>query len=400
VRGTVRRSAEEEEGESVFISMTDMTVSFLFIVMILLAFFASQFQPDEEQETVARVVYDRVETQRDTARERVRTLQAELEVARAEVASLRAERDRLGRELAAQQERANALAAQVRTLENALAEARAKAERDAERIAELDRALAAAEQERDAAEAEVVRLTAAVEERNAQIAALEAEIARLREALARALKVDPLEAYNAAVSETRTDLLRRLREAIREDFPNLEVEISRQSDALRFKGEGLFDTGSARLRPERQPVIRAIAEKLDEVLPCYTLGPRQAFDVSCNPSYAVLEAVQIEGHTDSQGTDEVNIRLSAARGAETFVEMIGDVPGLLDHRNLEDHPVLSVAGYGESRPVATNESDAGRSQNRRIDLRFIMVTPPSVARIEAIRAALDGLLGTEGESAR
>jgi chemotaxis protein MotB len=379
VRGTVRRSAEEEEGESVFISMTDMTVSFLFIVMILLAFFASQFQPDEERETVSRLVYDRVETQRDEARERVRKLQAE--------------RDELGRELEAARERADALAARVRALESALAEARAKANRDAERIAALERTLAAAEQERDLAKAEVARLTAVVEERDARIAALEAKLARLRE-------VDPLEAYNAAVSETRTDLLRRLREAIREDFPNLKVEISRQSDALRFKGEGLFDTGSARLRPERQPVVSAIAEKLDEVLPCYTLGPRQAFDVSCNPSYAVLEAVQIEGHTDSQGTDEVNIRLSADRGAETFVEMIGDVPGLLDHRNLEDHPVLSVAGYGESRPVATNETEEGRSQNRRIDLRFIMVIPPSVARIDAIRAALEGLLDTAEESAR
>lgn len=400
MRGTVRRSSEEEEGESVFISMTDMTVSFLFIVMILLAFFASQFQPDQEQETVSRVVYDRVETQRDEARERVRTLQAELGAVRAKVASLRAERDELGRELDAARERADALAARALTLESALAEAQAKSERDAERIAGLERARAAAEQERDAAKAEVFRLTAAVEERAAQIAALEAELVRLREALARALEVDPLEAYNAAVSETRTDLLSRLREAIREDFPNLEVEISRQSDALRFKGEGLFDTGSARLRAERQPVVRAIAEKLDEVLPCYTLGPRQAFDVSCNPSYALLEAVQIEGHTDSRGTDEVNIRLSAERGAETFIEMIRDVPGLLDHENLEKHPVLSVAGYGESRPVASNEIEEGRSQNRRIDLRFIMVTPPSLARIDAIRAALEGLLDTGEEDAR
>lgn len=41
------RRRVEEEGESVFASMTDLTVSFLFIILILLAFFATQFQPEE-----------------------------------------------------------------------------------------------------------------------------------------------------------------------------------------------------------------------------------------------------------------------------------------------------------------------------------------------------------------
>ena len=42
-----RRRGIEEEGESVFVSMTDLTVSFLFIILILLAFFATQFKPEE-----------------------------------------------------------------------------------------------------------------------------------------------------------------------------------------------------------------------------------------------------------------------------------------------------------------------------------------------------------------
>ena len=43
----LRRRHAEEEGESVFVSMTDLTVSFLFILLVLLAFFATQIQPDE-----------------------------------------------------------------------------------------------------------------------------------------------------------------------------------------------------------------------------------------------------------------------------------------------------------------------------------------------------------------
>ena len=42
MRAQARRAAREEEEESAFVSMTDMTVGFLFIIMILLAFFVSQ----------------------------------------------------------------------------------------------------------------------------------------------------------------------------------------------------------------------------------------------------------------------------------------------------------------------------------------------------------------------
>jgi chemotaxis protein MotB len=47
-----------------------------------------------------------------------------------------------------------------------------------------------------------------------------------------------------------------------------------------------------------------------------------------------------------------------------------------------------VAAYGPDRPVAENDTPAGRATNRRIDLRFIMVTPPDTEGIEVIRQAL------------
>ena len=53
--------------------------------------------------------------------------------------------------------------------------------------------------------------------------------------------------------------------------------------------------------------------------------------------------------------------------------------------------MLSVAAYGPDRPVADNSTAAGRATNRRIDLRFIMVTPQDTDGIEAIRQALKGV---------
>lgn len=56
MRAQAKRLRHEEEEESAFISMTDMTVGFLFIMMILLAFFASQMQ---DPDAVSRSEYDR-----------------------------------------------------------------------------------------------------------------------------------------------------------------------------------------------------------------------------------------------------------------------------------------------------------------------------------------------------
>lgn len=67
----------------------------------------------------------------------------------------------------------------------------------------------------------------------------------------------------------------------------------------------------------------------------------------------------VEGHTDSVGTDQYNQRLSERRA-----EAVRDV--LVNQYGVEGGRVNSV-GYGESRPVADNATDAGRQINRRVE---------------------------------
>jgi chemotaxis protein MotB len=315
MRAQARRIEHEEEEESAFVSMTDMTVGFLFIIMILLVFFASQVRT---QDVVERSLYDETVRERDDLRVQVDQLNAR-------IGELQSERD--------------VLISTVERLENELQAARE------------------------------------------EIARLEAELARLQ-------KVDPLEAYLSEVATTRREILLRLRDALRQDFPDLNVELSEESDALRFQGEGLFVSGQSRLAPDKREIVERLAQRLDETLPCFTIGPESSFDPSCNPRFVMIEAVQIEGHTDNIGTDEVNRTLSTARANSTFFAMTGAADTLMEHRNLKGQPVLSVAAYGPDRPVAENDTPAGRATNRRIDLRFIMVTPPDTEGIEVIRQAL------------
>jgi len=361
MRAQAKRVKHEEEEESAFVSMTDMTVGFLFIMMILLAFFASQTQ---ETDTVPRLSLNEMTAQRDDWRAkaenraaRITELESQLETATAEIMDLQ---DQLAR-MTKERDDLLAKVTDLTTQNTALTQ----------RVAEL--------------EAEVKDLAA-------QIAAKDDEIAKLKEQLAKLKQVDPLEAYLAQVSQARRAVLIRLRDAIQLDFPDLKVELSEESDALRFQGEGLFVQGSANLTGEKTAIVSRLAERLDEILPCFTLGQVSRFDESCNPAFAMVEAVQIEGHTDSSGSDLTNRNLSTARANETFFTMTRAAEGLRQHLNLKEQPVLSVAAYGPDRPVATNDTVEGRATNRRIDLRFIMVTPRDTGGIELIRIAFQNLM--------
>jgi OOP family OmpA-OmpF porin len=73
--------------------------------------------------------------------------------------------------------------------------------------------------------------------------------------------------------------------------------------------------------------------------------------------------VVVSGHTDSVGGNQVNQALSQKR-AETVASFLEKVGGF-------DKTRLTAIGYGESRPVATNETAAGRATNRRIEVLII-----------------------------
>jgi outer membrane protein OmpA-like peptidoglycan-associated protein len=72
--------------------------------------------------------------------------------------------------------------------------------------------------------------------------------------------------------------------------------------------------------------------------------------------------ITIEGHTDSKGTEAYNQTLSERRAAA--------VADYLSARGVS-RSRMTTNGYGEMRPVATNETDAGRAQNRRVEVAIV-----------------------------
>lgn len=105
-------------------------------------------------------------------------------------------------------------------------------------------------------------------------------------------------------------------------------------------GDVLFDTGRANLKPGAYVTIDRLARVLLD-----------------DDSRRVL----IEGHTDSTGSDELNMRLSESRANAVRMALL--------ERGVRSEQVQAL-GKGKNFPVASNDNAAGRQQNRRVEMIF------------------------------
>ena len=113
-----------------------------------------------------------------------------------------------------------------------------------------------------------------------------------------------------------------------------------RKDTVTLQGVG-FETNSATLTGDSAPVLNDVAADLKK--------------------YPRLK-VEVQGHTDSRGTDAYNLKLSQRR-AEAVREYLVN-QGVSESQ-------LTARGYGETSPTATNDTDEGRAQNRRVDLKVV-----------------------------
>jgi outer membrane protein OmpA-like peptidoglycan-associated protein len=89
-------------------------------------------------------------------------------------------------------------------------------------------------------------------------------------------------------------------------------------------------------------------------------GSRDALDYAAEVFHEFRKtAIVTQGHTDASGSETYNLDLSERRAEAVMDYLIG--------RGVEPTRMAAV-GYGESQPVASNQSASGRSQNRRVDL--------------------------------
>ena len=122
------------------------------------------------------------------------------------------------------------------------------------------------------------------------------------------------------------------------------ANIQRNADllAVTFKSDVLFDTNSAALKAGSYDEISRVAQVLNQY-----------------PETTIM----IAGHTDSTGSDTFNQQLSEQRAMAVKNALTGQ--GVNPAR-------MSAVGYGESKPIADNNTESGRQTNRRV---AITITP-------------------------
>jgi outer membrane protein OmpA-like peptidoglycan-associated protein len=99
-----------------------------------------------------------------------------------------------------------------------------------------------------------------------------------------------------------------------------------------------FDTGRSDIRPNLRNVLDRFAQTMNE---------------------HSVTTIEIVGHTDNTGNDAINDPLSVARANATRDYLVAR--GVSPQR-------IATAGRGERQPVASNDSEAGRAQNRRVEI--------------------------------
>lgn len=162
-------------------------------------------------------------------------------------------------------------------------------------------------------------------------------------------EIRALDGRLGGATEERAALVQRLeaQALVKAQFKQVEKIFSRNEARVFREGENVivrlvglaFDSGNSKIKQEDLDLLAKVEKAID-------VFPRSE--------------IIIEGHTDSHGGDTSNQRLSQER-AESVQQYMINAMRIPSYR-------LIATGFGETNPVANNETESGRSRNRRIDI--------------------------------
>lgn len=157
------------------------------------------------------------------------------------------------------------------------------------------------------------------------------------------------------IAVLRLSILNQIKESIIEVMGDAsKVDIGDNGNIILSEGV-FFDLGSSAIKPESQPVL----DELIDVFSAFLSDPENA---------KYVDSIVISGHTDSTGTEEANRVLSTDRANSVLNYLLtGEYAKLSGYAEY-----FCAAGYGETRPVASNDSPEGQAQNRRIEISMIL----------------------------
>lgn len=168
------------------------------------------------------------------------------------------------------------------------------------------------------------------------IGSLESEIIKLKAELNKTKEQEAGLKAKLALEQQQKERFRKV-ESI---FSSNEAKVLREGDQIRLRLIGLkFQSGKSVIEPNYFSLLTKL-QRIIKLLPEYH--------------------ITIEGHTDNLGNDQTNQLLSTRRAQAVRSYLMANM-GLLDSQ-------IAAVGYGKGKPIASNENEFGRAQNRRIDV--------------------------------
>src|SRR5688572_5338172 len=268
---------------------------------------------------------DQEATQRKAAEQQAAELAKEREALSARSSELQSRLDGLEQEKRQLNSELGTVRGQITDLEQQSASGRAASQEEIAKLqkqaSDLEANASRIAKEREQLRQEQARLAAALDQERI---AKEEEIKRL--------------------TKTQEELSKSLQDEISKG--NITIQQVRDRLTINMVDRVLFDSGQAQVKPAGVQVLKQVADVLNKITD---------------------KQIRIEGHTDNvpistklQGRYKTNWELSTAR-ATTVVRFLIDQGGV-------DRQYLSAVGYADTHPLASNDSEEGRSSNRRIEI--------------------------------
>ena len=237
-------------------------------------------------------------------------------------------------------------------------------------VAATQAQVVAAQAEYDKAVKELEGLTADLNRKQDELEAFAIQIAQQTDTISEQEKlIGDQKAYLAAANDEivamrnqmqtiavlRLSILNKIKESI-VDVMGDSSKVSIGDNGNIILSEGVFfDLGSSAIKPESEVVLN----ELIDVFSAFLANPENA---------KYVDSIVISGHTDSTGSDEDNRVLSTDRANSVLGYLLTGKGGKLG----KYAEYFCAAGYGETRPVASNDTAAGQAQNRRIEISMIL----------------------------
>ena len=237
-------------------------------------------------------------------------------------------------------------------------------------LTETEESLALTRQQVEDAEKELDKITIDLDEARLTLTEQQKELAAQDKLLAdqKALLFSQEEYMKAAAEELlamrsqmqtiavlRLSILEQIRDNMAQVMGDAsKVSIGESGNIVLSEGV-LFDVGSSDIKLDAQPALNQLIDVFEQFL-------------SDNENAKYVDSIVISGHTDSTGSEESNRILSTDRANSVLGYLLEGRNGRLNrYANY-----FCAAGYGETRPVASNATEAGRTANRRIEISILL----------------------------